>query len=246
MPRFVYILPVHNETAVLRDNVARLLARLQALAGAQVLLVENGSRDASWPLCQQLASELSDDRGTVVQEFREDNAGIGYAYHRGMTEALAQFGPSPDHYAVLTAADLPFGFTDLDGVLARVQAGGAGHVFVGSKAHKQSQVQTDALRQVMTLGYRLARRAVIGMKTADSQGTVFLPLALAAEVLPLVKARGFFYSTELLHFLEQRGAAIEELPVTLERATRASTVKPWTHGSQMARQLFELRARSKM
>ncbi|MSQ84425.1 MAG: glycosyltransferase [Myxococcales bacterium] len=240
---FDFVLPVHNEQAHLAQAVARLAARLVLLPNCRILLVENGSTDDSWPLCQQL--EQNYGQATVpVLAYREPAAGIGHAYHRGLRESLNAAEPnSGERYTVLTAADLPFGFSDLDGVLARLHAGESGAVFVGSKAHADSQIAVDVQRKLATLAYRAARRLVLGMRTADSQGTVFVPLAVARSAWPRIVARGFFYSTELIFFAEQLGASVVELPVVLEPGRRASTVKPVRHGAVMAAQLVELATR---
>ena len=67
---------------------------------------------------------------------------------------------------------------------------------------------------------------------------------LAAELTPKMESRGFFYSTELCHHAERLGETILELPVTLEESKRASTVRPVKHGTEMLRQMWELRKRS--
>lgn len=240
MTPLVYVLPVHNEEHVLRGNVERLVAHLEALPSTfapSVYLVENGSKDASWAICETLASE-----GAVrVRPFREANAGIGYAYHRGLEEAVAALGPNAEAWAVLTAADLPFGFTDLE--QARLRFGHDARILMGSKAHAASHTPTGAKRATMSLAYRLARRAILGMRVGDSQGSVFVRLDLASVLLPRIEARGFFYSTELCYFAERAGERIVEMPVTLEESKRASTVRPLKHGTEMARQLWALRQR---
>jgi len=81
------------------------------------------------------------------------------------------------------------------------------------------------------------------MNVGDSQGSVFLRLDLAAELISKVQARGFFYSTELCHYAERAGEEIVELPVVLEAAQRASTVRPGRDGFTMARELWRLRKR---
>ena len=242
---FDYALPVHNEEAVLAGNVLRLVHRLAELPGSRVLLVENGSRDNSWQLCQQLAQQAADTGAAVpVLAFRELAAGIGHAYHRGLQESLAGKAGDRDRYVVLTAADLPFGFTDLDGVLAGSHDRAVAQVWIGSKAHAQSVVAVDTERRLATRAYRVARRLILGMRTADSQGTVFVPLSVAEAIVPQVHARGFFYSTEFIHFVEKAQVPVVELPVVLEASRRASTVQPLKHGAVMAAQLLELRTRS--
>ncbi len=236
MSKLVYFLPVHNEQTVLAANVARLRDHLGRFEGAEILLLENGSRDTSWTIAQELAKHDG------VAAFKEDRAGIGHAYHRGFVEALAKHGPSETTWAVLTAADLPFGFSDLDAATMHLERGSS-RILMGSKAHPDSAVGRGAQRWAMSQAYRLARRALLGMRVGDSQGSVFVRLDLAAEIAPRVESRGFFYTTELCHAAERAGETIVELPVTLEESKRASTVRPVKHGSEMLRQMWELRRR---
>lgn len=238
MVTLVYLLPVHNEQAVLGQNVARLRAHLERRGDAHVFLVENGSQDTSWTICQELAKQPH------TSAFREERAGIGYAYHRGLTEALDRFGPSDRTWAILTAADLPFGFTDLDAATVHLERGTA-RILMGSKAHPSSAVGRGAQRWLMSQTYRLARRALLGMRVGDSQGSIFLRLDLAATIVPGIASRGFFYSTELCQAAERAGETIEELPVTLEEAKRASTVRPLRHGTEMLSQMWALRQRQR-
>jgi dolichyl-phosphate beta-glucosyltransferase len=243
MSTLVYVLPVHDEANVLARNVERLVSYLAPRhPGAEVFLVENGSRDDSWRIAQELEATA---KGIPVRAFREESAGIGYAYHRGLQEALARFGPSTEHWAILSATDLPFGFTDLESALGHLDRGGP-RVLIGSKAHRESRANTGLLRRTMSLGYRGARRALLGMRVGDSQGSIFLRLDLASELAPQIESRNFFYSTELCWLAERAGERIIESPVVLDEAQeapRASTVKPWRDGTAMARQLWHLRRR---
>ena len=43
-----YVLPVHNDETTLAANVTRLAAHLRQYRDTEILLVENGSSDASW------------------------------------------------------------------------------------------------------------------------------------------------------------------------------------------------------
>lgn len=237
MTGLVYVLPVHDDETILAENVARLVSCVSRHPGTEVFLVENGSKDASWRIAQEIEASTRDG---AVRAFREENAGIGYAYHRGLEEALARFGPSKDRWAILTASDLPFGFSDLEAALSHLGRPDA-RILMGSKAHPDSRANTGTLRRAMSYTYRAARRAIVGMRVGDSQGSVFLRLDLAAELAPKIESRNFFYSTELCHFAERAGETIVELPVVLAESRRPSTVKPWRDSTTMARQLLALR-----
>lgn len=244
MGPLVYILPVHNEEGLLAANVARARTYLERFPGSEVYAVENGSDDGSWPIAQELEANAKKSGVTPVRAFREPQAGIGYAYDRGLREALARFGASSATWAVLTGADLPFGFSDLEAALVHLMDSRS-RILMGSKAHPESRIDNGPKRRLMTAAYRIARRLAVGMRVGDSQGSVFLRLDLAAELLPNIKARGFFYSTELCHFAERGGESIVELPVAPDAVLRASTVRSVRDGLGMARELMRLRAEEK-
>lgn len=243
MGPLVYVLPVHNEEALLATNVAQVRTRLARYPGSEVFLVENGSRDRSWAIAQELEASARPEEGPPVRAFFEAQAGIGYAYQRGLTEAVQRFGPSSSRWAVLTASDLPFGFSDLDAALPHLAPESRSRILIGSKAHPESRFRTGGKRRVMTAAYRALRRLVVGMRVGDSQGTFFLRLDLVDTLLPKIKARGFFYTTELCHFVERAGERIIELPVSSPQNAdaRASTVRSLHDGLAMARELVRLR-----
>ena len=237
--KLVYVLPVHNESPTLLDKVAQLWTWLDGL-DAEVLMVENGSRDNSWDLAQEIAR----DAPVPTAAFTEANAGIGYGYDRGITEARNRNGASADVWLVLTAADLPFADTDLRRALPIMEAGEA-RMVMGSKAHPDTDIELSTLRSLTTFGYKFARRTVLGMKVGDSQGSMFVRADLAAEVAPKVKARDFFYSTEFCHYVEHGGDRIVEVAIDVVPEVRPSSVKPLKDGTTMAKKLWELRGRTR-
>lgn len=251
--RLSYIVPVHNETRLLRDKLDVLVHGLIARGGGEAILVENGSADASWELCQALEQEhharaheahRHDERSdAVVRAYRVPAAGIGHAYDLGLRKMLELHPASEDaeRWAVLTAADLPFGFTDVEAAAPYVHDA---RIMIGSKAHPASRVDVNMDRALASRAYRLARRTVLGSRVGDSQGSILLRADLARELVPRIEARGFFYSTELVYFAERGGEVVRELPITLDKNERKSSVKPVQDGVRMMGQLLELRART--
>jgi dolichyl-phosphate beta-glucosyltransferase len=231
-----YIVPVHNEEKILESNLARLVDRLADLPGSEVLLVENGSHDGSWALARRLAGSR---RGVRVRSLQEPLAGIGHGYHRGLSE-LDREANRTEHWAVLTAADLPFDFSDLEQALPHLGDTSGPRVLIGSKAHPASRLQMNLERRLASFAYRCARRLLLGMKCRDSQGSVFIRADLASELVPLVCSRDFFYSTELIFLAERAGERVLEVPVVLAPAQRGSTVRPVRDGLTMGLKLVRL------
>ncbi len=239
-----YILPVHNEEQILEQSVNQLVQRLSNYEKAEILLVENGSRDRSWEIALKLAKNTPGQ--VCVKSFQEVQKGLGFALHRGMLEALnspSENFPPQRHWLIMSAADLPFDMTDLEGFDNHVRSQNNRLMMLGSKAHPRSVIDYPRMRKAMSWGYRLMRRIFLGMKTQDSQGSVFLRADLAAQIYPLIQSRDFFYSTELVYFSEKKGFIPLELPVTLKLQKRPSTVRPFQDGLKMLRQIFKLRRR---
>jgi hypothetical protein len=230
---FTYIVPVHNESATLPTTMRRLDEARAAYALDRIIAVENGSSDSTWQVLQELAAG-----SPHLHAFSEPAAGIGHAYHRGIDEALRLLGPSDDTYLVLTACDLPFGFTDLASMLALSPRPS---VAIGSKAKLVGSVVPGLQRRAMSRVYQLARRWLVGMQTLDCQGSFILHSDIARQVCGAIRARDFFYTTELCARLEHQGIMPVEVAVELHREVRRSSVRPLKHGTAMFRQLVALR-----
>src|ERR1043166_5991899 len=76
---FTFIVPVHNESAALPGTMQRLDEARARYPIDAIVAVENGSRDDTWAVLQQLAG-----RYPALRIFAEPAAGIGHAYHRGI------------------------------------------------------------------------------------------------------------------------------------------------------------------
>jgi len=245
LPRLRYVVPVHNDAEVIATTVETLaseLGRRPPKTGIhEIALVENGSSDASWEAASRLVGER---HGVRVQAFQERSAGLGYALARGVREFLAREEDPSSVWIVLTASDLPFGFSDLNAFERWREANPNGRIAIGSKAHRDSVVPTSPLRATMTLMFRAARFALVGMRTGDSQGTFLVRGDLAREHHEKIVARDYFWTTELVYFSERAHEPIAELPVRTVPELRPSTVRPFKDGMRMFRALLELRARS--
>jgi dolichyl-phosphate beta-glucosyltransferase len=132
--------------------------------------------------------------------------GMGNAYRAGIAASRGA-------RVVLTADDLPFGFDDLEaaeGVDPVVHP-----VVVGSKGHRDSDVDRGLLRRVLSWGFWTLRRLVLGMRTMDPQGTFVLAGDWARQMGPRLTEPGYLVTTELCYLAERGGAQPLEVPVRL-------------------------------
>ena len=229
--RISYLVPIYNEEAALPASARAIADRLALHPGSELIMVENGSTDRSPQLVEELARELT--RPGVAVLAAHSAKGYGNAMRLGIDMAAGDL-------LVITAADLPFGFSDLDEAMAFDSRPA---LMIGSKAHPASKVATSLKRRVMSEAFRLLRRAVINLKVGDSQGTILVDRALARRIRPHLVAGDFFFSTELIALASQMGVTPVEIPVDYSRPREGSTVRPLEDGLRMSRALIELRGR---
>lgn len=84
-PLITIVIPVYNAKLYIEECVESILA--QTYKDFEVLLIDNGSADNSFELCQQLA--MKDDR---IKAFREEvNQGVSMARNQGIGVAKGEF-----------------------------------------------------------------------------------------------------------------------------------------------------------
>lgn len=121
--RLSIVVPCYNEAAVLEESVRRLRAELSRLAGlgkiapdSNLWLIDDGSRDATWSLIEQLAAQHPDVIGVKLSR----NSGHQHALMAGLDSA--------DGDAVVTLdADLQ---DDVAAIEAMLDAHAGGHEIV--------------------------------------------------------------------------------------------------------------------
>ena len=227
---FSVVLPAYNEERVLGPTVDAVVTRLGAYPGSEVIIVENGSTDDT----ARLASALATDRMTRAVDIRVARSpkGLGHALREGIRLARAD-------RVLLTAADLPFGFTDLDAAIALEDAPA---VIIGSKAHPDSVVEAGRVRRVLSHGFRILRRQLLDLDVGDSQGSIIIDRDVAQALLPSLRADGYFVATELIVRAYRRGLHPVEVPVVYRRPRADSKVHPVRDSWEAARALVRLRA----
>lgn len=203
-----YVVPAHDSAAVLEATLQTLGERLRG-RGAEVVVVENGSTDGTPQLLARLERDWAHPDVPLV--VLRSAKGIGNAYRTGIAASRGR-------RVLLTADDLPFGFDDLEAAdrLPVEQA----PVVIGSKGHRDSVVARGPSRAVLTWGFAVLRRLVLGMRTRDPQGTFVLDGDWVRALVPLLREDGYLVTTELCYLAERAGVQPVEVPVRLSAEHR--------------------------
>jgi glycosyltransferase involved in cell wall biosynthesis len=208
-----YVIPAHNSAAVIQNSLEEIAKRLTDL-DSEIIVAENGSSDRTVEILSEVAARWPDTGPSlrVITTAR----GLGNALREGIAATIGDV-------VVFTADDLPFGFDELDatermGFPART-------VIIGSKAHPESVVQRSLVRNVLTGGLRLLRRVILGMRTADPQGTFVMDGRWVRALTPELKEGGFLVTTEIAFAADLGGLTVTEVPVRLRESGHRTRIR---------------------
>lgn len=198
----VFIIPAHNEQAILKESVARLYAWAKERFVSEdfaIVISENASNDGT----DILASRLSRVYPEVI--FIGSNVpGKGGAIKWGMAVLDAQ-------QYVMMDADLS---VELSSVGRMLDAANEDTLIIASRRMNDSEVTRPRFRTLVTATYAKLLNAALGLGVRDAQcGCKILPVRIRNEVLSDVQDDGFFFDTELLARSHHAGFRIHEMPV---------------------------------
>lgn len=199
--RLIIAVPVLNEEAVLERTVRQMAAAAAGLrdVDAEVVIVDNGSDDATPEIGRRLADEVPSVRYVRIGE-------------RGKGRAIrhAWSGADADVYAFMDA-DLA---TDLSALPALVEGAANDGVAYGSRFHPDAVVERSFLRRAFSSGYRAAVRVLLATSVNDAPcGFKAVSRRVVRDVLPEVRDDRWFFDTELVVRAERAGVPVVEVPV---------------------------------
>ncbi len=194
-----YFFPAHDEEANLEPLVAEALATLPELAGRfEVVIVDDGSRDATAEIADRLAAAHPD---LVRVVHHETNRGYGAALRSGF--GAARFG-----HVAFTDGDRQFRIADLGRLTARMGAPDRPDVVIGFRIRRADPI----IRTIYARTYRLANRVFFGLRATDVDCACKLYRREALAGIR-VELGGAFLSAELLIKLRARGRSVVEVGV---------------------------------
>jgi dolichol-phosphate mannosyltransferase len=199
------VLPTYNEA----ENLAPISAAIrEALPGATLLVVDDGSPDGTGQIADELAA--ADDHVRV--RHRAAKQGLGRAYLDGFGVALAG-GAS---IVVQMDADWSHDPTVLPSLVAPAREDRADLV-IGSRYTRGGGVVDWGLgRRVVSRGGSLFARTVLGLRPHDLTGGFKAWRASTLGAIPFdgIHAGGYVFQIEMTYRASRAGARVMEVPIT--------------------------------
>ncbi|MGQ7310495.1 glycosyltransferase [Microbacterium arabinogalactanolyticum] len=194
------IIPTRNGADVLPETLDLLGQELGP--DDEIIVVENGSTDDTTEVVSEVARAWVHDSTIVLTH---SAPGLGEALRIGVLTSRGR-------RLLLSADDLPFGFTDL---VEFKELPESTVVAVGSKAHPDSVVARSRLRTIQSRIFRFLRSSLLQSRVGDSQGTLWVDGAWGREFALASREDGLMWTTELVLAAEQQHHRVAEVPVTL-------------------------------
>jgi glycosyltransferase involved in cell wall biosynthesis len=210
LPRLTIVLPAWNEEAGIEDAVVATLAcgddlvDAGTIAGVEVVVVDDGSTDATAEILRRLAER--DDRVEVVTH--RANQGLGAAVRSG-------FGAASGDLVFYTDADLPIDLAEIDTAIRILRERRVDVV----AAYRRSRRGEGARRFGYSLVYNRLARAALGLRVRDVN---FAAKLFRREVLDAIEpeSQGSFIDAELLGRAVGAGFALAQFPADYRPRSR--------------------------
>jgi glycosyltransferase involved in cell wall biosynthesis len=201
-----FCIGVCNEEKILLSSLAKIKKGFDKKLGRknyEIIVVENGSTDNTWKILKGL-----NDKQINVYSIKD--RGLGAALSLAIKKANF-------NNILLSAIDLPFGFSDLDKALPILNKY---DLIYGSKANSHSKINTDKKRRAVSAIYRTLLKLIFNIKISDTQGSVFLKKDKVIPFIKFCRAKNSFFSAQLAIFGHIFDLKITEIPVKMSAEIR--------------------------
>jgi glycosyltransferase involved in cell wall biosynthesis len=204
------VIPAYNEENRLPGSLEQVSEYLCGKGGtpAEILVVDDGSRDATREVAQDLARRL-EAKGPAIRVLdNPGNRGKGYSVRHGMIEARHD-------WVLFTDADLSAPIEECDKLIDALD-GGRHDIAIGSRSLDRSLigVHQSAFRESIGKFFNLMVRLGAGLPFHDTQcGFKLFSRRAVQAIFPCQQLERFGFDVEILYLAHKFGLHVAEVPV---------------------------------
>jgi glycosyltransferase involved in cell wall biosynthesis len=203
------VIPVYNEARIVREAVMELTKKLDALAwDYELILTENGSRDGTLQILEELSATLP-----RVRHLHGDEPNYGRALKRGILEARGEQVICDE----IDLCDVSF----YERALPMLSAGA--DLVVGSKAMAGADDERPLLRRTATRIITILLRITTGFKGTDTHGLKAFRRDRLLDVARVCVVERDLFASELVIRAARMGRVVREIPIALREKRPPST-----------------------
>ena len=202
-PELSVVIPIYNEEAILEASVTELIAELER-AGLEfeIVLAENGSRDRTVAIAEQLAERFPGH----LRWFSYPEPNYGGALREGIFRSRGRFVICEE----IDLCNVDFHLRALE-LLRRDEA----DLVIGSKAMAGAHDQRPLVRRAGTKVYNKLLRVTLGFSGTDTHGLKAMRRSVLAPVVARCIVDYDVFASELVIRAEREGLRVLEIPVEI-------------------------------
>jgi glycosyltransferase involved in cell wall biosynthesis len=193
------IIPVYKAGSFIKDNLTEIKRIIDAIfPNNEVIAVIDGEVDNS-------KEEALKVDGVKTYSYKE-NKGKGHALFHGFKYSTGKFIAFVD-------CDLDLNPSQLKDFVPYLTTS---DLAVGSKRHPFSKINYPFIRKILSVGFFLYSRIILGVKLRDTQSGLKLVKREVLEIiLPLLRVKRFSFDLELCFLAQKHGFKMVEVPLHL-------------------------------
>jgi glycosyltransferase involved in cell wall biosynthesis len=201
-PKLSIVIPVYNEEAILHAAVVDLCERLHDLPWSfEIILAENGSRDRTIAIAEELAQ-----RHPEVRFFSLGEPNYGKALRRGMMEARGE---------IVICDEIDLCDTDFHQRAIALIDRGEAELVVGSKAMRGARDRRPLMRRAGTLVLNNMLRVAVGYRGTDTHGLKAFRRSALLETAERCKVDRDLFASEFVIRAGREKRKVAEIPVEI-------------------------------
>ena len=204
-PRISIVIPIYNEQGILHAAIVDLRDRLEPFGWSyEIILAENGSKDDTIKIGEELAQRYSDPAKGQVKIISMGEPNYGKALKQGILLARGE---------IVLCDEIDLCDTDFHRRAIEILDSGEADLVIGSKLAMGSEDDRPMWRHAASIAYSGMLRIILGFRGTDTHGLkAFRRVALLDTVRACLVDKDVFAS-ELVIRADRGGVKIKEIPV---------------------------------
>jgi len=213
-PRISIVIPVYNEERILRTAVVDLRERLAAFGWSyEIILAENGSKDRTVALGEELAAELPGE--VKIISMGEPN--YGRALKEGILLARGE---------IVICEEIDLCDADFHRRAVEILETGEADLVIGSKLASGAEDERPVFRHVASIAYSSMLRILLGFRGTDTHGLKAFRRSALLDVVTACLVDKDVFASELVIRADRGGVRTREIPVKIKEK-RPPSINLW-------------------
>jgi glycosyltransferase involved in cell wall biosynthesis len=204
-PRISIVIPVYNEEAILHAAVVDLRERLKPFGWTyEIILAENGSKDRTVELAQELAAKYADPLDGLVRLMSLGEPNYGKAMKQGILLSRGE---------LVICDEIDLCDTDFHRRAVEILETGEADLVIGSKLAVGAEDDRPLLRHAASLAYSGMLRLVLGFRGTDTHGLKAFRRVALIDIARACLVDKDVFASEFVIRADRGGVKIREIPV---------------------------------